>query len=204
MASQGATPFRLVILGMMVIAFVTGCRGERSPSDDLPDTGLIDTARVDTARGDFVPDDRDNRAVMLMIEEIPLGVTYSDVARRISGLGELKPELGGIAEELEEARAELTVMGRDAIAEFNFRNDTLYSYYFHVDAASCTDADSLYSDIIEFYRDAFGQPQTEAEDEGGYAWESASWPLPPDIRASKVAATLGRHGEACRVGWGYD
>ena len=64
------------------------------------------------------------------------GIDFSGLSMEFWLLGLGAIELGGIAEELEEARAELTVMGRDAIAEFNFRNDTLYSYYFHVDAAS--------------------------------------------------------------------
>ena len=192
---------RTISLLLLLAALASACGGDPSlhhePGEGVPP----DTAPGGSSSAHEPPGDG---AGTLMMAEIPLGTYYEEVRRRVAGLGELEPELEDSADELTEARTTMHVLGYDADVEFNFRNDTLYSYYFHVDADSCGDAVSLYSDIIEFYRDAFGRPQTEAEDEGDYAWEAASWALPAEIRASKVAATLGRQGDNCRVGWGFD
>src|SRR5690625_7016734 len=192
---------RTISLLLLLAAIATAWGGappwHRGPGEGVPP----DTAPGGSSSAHEPPGDG---AGTLMMAEIPLGTYYEEVRRRVAGLGELEPELEDSADELTEARTTMHVLGYDADVEFNFRNDTLYSYYFHVDADSCRDAVSPYSDYIEIYRDAFGRPQTEAEDEGDYAWEAASWALPAEIRASKVSATLGRQGDNCRVGWGFD
>ena len=184
----------------MIAAFIAACGGGQPDADESRDAAPIDSAHVDTSRHET----RDDRVRMMMIEDVPLGLTYDEVRNRVEGLGEPEPELDGIAPELTEVRAATRILGHDAALEFNFRRDTLYSYYFHVDAASCGEAEALYEEIVDIYSSAWGQARQEAEDEGGYTWRSSSWTLPDDIEASQTAITLGRQGETCRVGWGFD
>src|SRR5690625_6940043 len=134
---------RTISLLLLLAALASACGGDPSlhhePGEGVP---------PDTAPGgSSAHEPPGNGAGTLMMAEIPLGTYYEEVRRRVAGLGELEPELEDSADELTEARTTMHVLGYDADVEFNFRNDTLYSYYFHAAADACGHAVSLNVDI---------------------------------------------------------
>src|SRR5690625_6534419 len=122
---------RTISLLLLLAALASACGGDPSlhhePGEGVPP----DTAPGGSSSAHEPPGDG---AGTLMMAEIPLGTYYEEVRRRVARLGGLEPELEDSADALTDARTTMHELGYDADAELNFRNDTLSSYYFHVDA----------------------------------------------------------------------
>lgn len=146
--------------------------------------------------------DREEEARLLLIQEIPLGITHAELRERLPAVGMLLPE-GPADVESEEALGEATlptrVLGYDARLEFNFRRDTLYSYYYWLDDLGCDRALGMYRRLRRFYDERLGSSREEIQREPGYESRSAFW-TPADW---SVVATLGLEGEVCRLAWGF-
>ena len=139
---------------------------------------------------------------LMLIEEVPLGTSYEAVAGQIPTLSALQPEGGsGILGEqgLYDAAARTSVLGHDALIEFNFEHEDLYSYTYTLRDLECETAANLYAQLQEFYALRFGAYSEEQQAEGAYRSTSSYWRgAPPHLTLTNTF-----YGEACTLSWGF-
>lgn len=170
---------------------LSGCQdraGEEEPGAESPVTsGESSDTMAQTAE----PDE------LMIVERLPLGLSYDEVAARFPGVSPLRSE--GTAPSLREATLDRRVFDRRAVLELNFDADRLYSYYFRLDSLVCDSARVLYDRLQEFYDGQFGVGREETQQEGAYEATSRYW------RADTlgVSATLGQQSGFCRLSWGF-
>ncbi len=203
---------------LAVVLILAGCDGADAPATDSigadQDTAAydqqvsVDTTSLPAATGavsesTVYPQVQNltNDQKLMLIEEVPLGLTYEQVQQRFPDVGPQTPEGTGATAHLTEANLETEVMDRDAMIEFNFEHDRLYSYYYHIDELGCTEAEELYGELQDFYSGYYGEMRTEDEDEGGYRARSSFWRM--HDAQSGIAVTLSEQADECRLGWGF-
>lgn len=145
---------------------------------------------------------RDEEARLLLIQDVPLGLTHAELRQRFPALGPLVPEGPdevAAGQGLAEAALPTRVLGQAARLEFNFQRDSLYSYYYTLGELGCDRALGLYRRLRRFYDERLDRGREEIQREPGYESRSAYW-TPADW---SVVATLGLEGEACRLAWGF-
>lgn len=192
----------LIILSAASLLLLAACGEPDAPPSDTqvaaPDDAVL--AEADTAR--LAPvEGLSNDQKLMLIEEVPLGLTYDQVQQRFPDLGAQQSEGSGATAHLTEAHLQTDVMDREALIEFNFENDRLYSYYYRIDSLDCAEGDSLYAELRDFYAGYYGDLREEEEDEGGYSARSSYWRM--DEGQQGGAVTLSRQADECRLGWGF-
>lgn len=136
------------------------------------------------------------------ISAIPLGLNYLQVKEKVDGLSAMRPE-GGIEslgrEGLHEAVTQVTFDTLQTELEFNFRDSTLYSYYYTASGLDSISAWRLYREIRKQYSDDYGRFETERQDEEGYHSRSSFW----HRAAFDANATLSSGNHTYTVSWGF-
>lgn len=183
---------------LVFLLLLTAC-GE--PAPPVEDTA-VPPDRLDTPEAVPEPVDRlSDDEKLFLIEELPIGSTYSDVREVFPTVGPDEPTGVGMTEKLSRAEVPVRVLEDRAVLEFNFDDGTLYSYYFRHDSLSCSEAERMRDRLTEIFSNRFGESSHESEAEPGYAMESTYWNL--GDRDVGLAMTLGRQADACRLAWGY-
>lgn len=153
---------------------------------------------TDGLRLDTLSSDRDK---LLLIQKLPLGLTYHEAKQRLPSLGLLKPE-GGMEPGdtgLEEAWGEMMVLNRKASLECNFNAGRLYSYYFSVESLDDAGARSLYRELQRFYTMQYGNYHEEHENDEGRLMSSSLW----SSDSFGIVATLSGSDGEFEVSWGF-
>lgn len=113
---------------------------------------------------------------LLLINKIPIGITYEKVKNVFPNISELRME----SENLYDAKVEINILNHKAKIEFNFKsyktNNMLYSYYYFVDSLDADIADSLYMLLKNFYKGYYGNSFEETElDPAGFSNITSVW-----------------------------
>jgi len=140
-------------------------------------------------------------AKLLLINYVPLGVTYEKVKaalpRRVNSRGKK-----WVIQEIWTFRGidKCQYSEQKRILEFNFEYDKLYSYYFFLKDLDSVEAGELYANLLEFYASHFGQyDESVASDPAGFRAESSFWTLDE----FSVALTNNIYASSCILSWGY-
>jgi hypothetical protein len=135
---------------------------------------------------------------LLLVRQLRFGLTYADLDGMLPGLGELAPD-GGVSGDLHEAKRSVRLFDYDADLEFNFKNDSLYSYYFFVRELGGSASQELYDWLQKFYTEHYAGYSEETTDEHGYSSRTSYW------KGDGFTAVLTRsiQGDACSVSWGF-
>jgi hypothetical protein len=139
---------------------------------------------------------------LLLIQRVPLGVTYSGVREIISDLGPQRPEApGGPPEmaDLTDASVTVQVLGHSTRLEFNFQKNKLYSYSYGSLEVSAAAGDSLFEYLCSFYSSQFGTPVAEDAQDSPYFVKDRRWP-----RIGYEAGVTMSIADTMRIlGWGF-
>ncbi|MFN0157469.1 MAG: hypothetical protein ACKVRP_05270 [Bacteroidota bacterium] len=174
--------FSYVIVGFWAFTCIFGC-GRQSESHP---------PRVDTLSVE--------REQLLMINHLPLGLSYNDVKLRFPSLGEVRngsapgQALTGIAS------GTMRVMtGWDAIVEMKFEDDALIRYSFVITGDSMTSA-TTYGRLQSFYTMQFGNYHQELQENGDQRLMRSYWTS--DVFAVVVVSrdSSGNHS----LSWGFE
>lgn len=99
----------------------------------------------------------------------PMGSNYETIHKRIPALKGIRAEGGSdelAAQGLTEAKTKITMLRKPTDVEFNFRNDSLYSFYYTITEHDYNKANKIYKGIQQFYNKKLGQGrQLTAEEE---------------------------------------
>lgn len=193
---------RIVLPAILtVVVVLAGCDGsgdadiQSEPDAAIPADSLPEFAPLTPLRN------LNDEQKLMLIDDVPFGITYIELQQLLPDVGPLSPEGMGALEHLTEARLETRAMDREVEIEFNFDRDSLYSYYFQLGEVDCSEGDSLYAELKEFYAGEFGEHREEDEAEPGYRARSSYWTL--EEAPGGLAVTLAYQAELCRLGWGF-
>jgi hypothetical protein len=159
-------------IGMVCLLLIlVGC----SSQDDKSAVDQSTREPAMAAFGDWDPGQRLNPYLLLKP-----GATVSDVRQLFPEMGEPQAEGGSPTLKqrgLTEFSTQVTFNGKPVGAEFNFRRDTLYSYYFTVGQSewSRNDRNQWHRMLVEEWTRSFGSTEPEEQAEGAYQATSHFW-----------------------------
>ena len=139
---------------------------------------------------------------LMIFNLIPKRITYQDAKAILPEMGELKTEGGGSFDPnygLYESFLYLEIFGRPAKIEFNYRNDSLYTYYFFISNIDSSLAEEIYSNLQRFYEGKFG-PYAKERETWEYFSESSYWEL--DTFNFSISKSIYTKDNAI-IGWGF-
>ncbi|MBI4056309.1 MAG: hypothetical protein HY399_02040 [Elusimicrobia bacterium] len=139
---------------------------------------------------------------LLLIQQVPLDLTYEEVKKQIPTLGKKLPEGGSDVlqqQGLTEASTKVSLFNSEALLEFNFKNDKLYSTFFSLSEIDCDASQSLYQQLQKFYSSRFGKASEESETEEGYPREGSSW----STKNSSIILENNIYDNSCTLSWGF-
>lgn len=193
---------RFIAVLFVPLLLIAACgEPDAPPPETQPDVPRDRTStEADTSSWRSVDELTDEQKLML-VEEIPLGSTYEEVRQQYPSVGPEEPEGQGATAHLSQAHLPVEVMDRDALIEFNFDEQELYSFYYRIDSVDCNEGEELYRELQSFYTDYYGDARQEEEPEDGYVATSSYWRM--GEAQGGVALTLGRQDGICRLGWGF-
>lgn len=111
---------------------------------------------------------------LLLYQQIPAGVDYSSLKQALPQLSELKSQ--NAREGLAEALLEMEVFGQQVVIDFNFKHQQLYSYYYRATLQNAQQAETLYRQLQDFYRQNLGEYQEEqAQESEHYGVVNSIW-----------------------------
>ena len=132
---------------------------------------------------------------LLLLEQIPIGATPTDVIKVVPELGDRRPEGRGLTDAL----AEVRVLGYGTRVEFNFASDSLYGVYFGPLELASAIGDSLFDRLTNFYTQRLGVPQVEDAQDSPYFVKSRNW----RTRSAEIGVTNSLVGDKRELSWGY-
>ena len=203
------TNHRLLALGFLaalaLTLYCTGCKSESKESQEAA-RPVIKHQQVEDVPDSLPSADATSMADedwLLLIEYLPLGESYDDVRGRFTSLGQDLPEgsLKGLGDHgLTEAKLRVNILDHNETLEFNFKYDTLYSYYFSAAKLDTTSASGLWGYLHEFYAAHFGGSRDEEQHENEYYLNTAMWDTD---RFDIVLSLMLRNSGEARVIWGF-
>jgi len=137
---------------------------------------------------------------LLLINKIPIGITYEEVKNVFPNISELRVEGGN----LYDAKVDFFILNNKAKLEFNFKayknNITLYSYYYFIDSLDNDIADSLYLLLKKFYNEHYGNSSEGKElDPAGFYNITSFW----RTKEFSVGLTNNVYHNYNVLGWGF-
>ncbi|MFN3403125.1 MAG: hypothetical protein ACK40G_03455 [Cytophagaceae bacterium] len=102
---------------------------------------------------------RQDKKYLMLIEDIPLGSNYKYIKEKFPKLKAPRPEGGSEqlgAQGYSDATSEIRLMNYSGTIEFNFKNDSLYSYFFTLNENDYDKGMNLYYGLQTFYNEKWG------------------------------------------------
>jgi hypothetical protein len=105
---------------------------------------------------------------LMLQESFPMGTDFKKIHDQLNVKG-VKPEGGSdelAAQGLTEAKTKVNLAGKPADLELNFKNDSLYSFYYSINENDFNKAERYYKGIQQFYTSKLGpciEPVSEEE-----------------------------------------
>jgi hypothetical protein len=161
-------------LAFGLAAVTTGCKKQSQETTQQKIKQEEEPDNIPPAAGTSLTDEQ----WLLLVEYLPLGESYDEVKGRFISLGPAGPEGGmqSLGEAgLTQATMKVNVLDHDEALEFNFRHDSLYSYYYTAAKLDTTSAGDLWGYLNEFYTQHFGVSRQETDSEATYYLQTAIW-----------------------------
>jgi hypothetical protein len=175
-------------LGMAVV--LGSCTDSTS---DKPIT-YVDTVMTDTLRQELEADtlvireeesddvfalQASDRKLLDLLYTVNLGFSYSDTKNQYPSLKATRPEEKKeelAAAGLTESVNKLQLFGSDVAGEFNFKNDTLYSYFFTYTEKDSEKAEKVFYAVVDYYAEKLGEPKPDKVEEENHYSQVYLWP----------------------------
>ena len=183
----------------------TGCKSEPKESKESAKSAIT-SEKVEEVPDSLLPAAATSMADedwLLLIEYLPLGESYDDIKGRFTALGQDLPEgkLKGLHDYgMTSAKLRVKVLDHDEILEFNFKYDTLRSYFFVAAKLDTASATGLWGYLHEYYVAHFGDSRDEEQHEREYYLNTAMWDTD---RFDIVLSLMLRNSGEARVVWGF-
>jgi hypothetical protein len=187
---------RLILWICVLMAFLNSCTDSNNdkPVNDI-DSVKVDTIPKEIPKDTVIIDEnpvkvyslsQDDKAILDLLDHIQMGFSFTDVRSKYKALKGIRPEEKNdeLAEAgLTESVCKQSLFGGEASAEFNFKNDSLYSYFFTYNEKDSEKSEQVFQAIKKYYSSKWGDAQLEKVEEENhysqnYIWTSKKSVLP--------------------------
>jgi hypothetical protein len=120
---------------------------------------------------------KDDMKNLMLQETYPLGTNFKKIHDDMHIKG-IRPEGGSdelAAQGLTESTTKMNVAGKPANLEFNFKNDSLYSFYYSITENDFNKAEKYYKGIKQFYISKLGPCKEPVAEEENRTTKSCIW-----------------------------
>jgi hypothetical protein len=178
----------IAVLGMLVVLSYSSCTDSSSdkPVADV-DTILTDTSTQETPTDTVVINNnttklysltQDDKNILELLQTVEMGFSFNEVKAKYPSVKGIRPEdkkddlaAAGFTESV----CKQAVFGGEASAEFNFKDDSLYSYVFTYNDKDHEKADQVFQAIKKYYSNKWGDAQPEMVEEENHYNQNFIW-----------------------------
>ncbi len=177
------------ILLFSLLALLAACTSNTSDKTNTtePDTVFVDTTELKKedvtevvkapVQKHLILSDQDKRYLTL-VDAIKIGSDYNAIKEKYPDLRGIRPE---------EKKDELAVQGytesvnkqmlfeKEAVLEFNFKDDSLYNFFYTINAKDNESADIIYKGVKKYYSGIWGEPTIEKVEEENHYSQDYIW-----------------------------
>lgn len=110
---------------------------------------------------------KEDEKFLLMVEKFPFGTNFKKIHDEL-GIKGIRPE-GGMdelaAQGLTESKMKKVLMNKNVDVEFNFKNDSLYSFYYSFTENDFNKGEKLFKGLKQFYNKKLGTAEIPPAEE---------------------------------------
>lgn len=141
-----------------------------------------------------------DNSFIIAIDTLSLGNNFNKVKNIIPILKGIRPEGGNdelASRGLTESRASLNLLEHPVDIEFNFKNDSLYSYFLSYHEDNFAKSEDVYEYLLAYYSKKYGECKKENIEEENHFIRNCGW------KAGKKYMILNYNINAGIISWGY-
>jgi hypothetical protein len=174
---------------IILVGFLQCCTSNTTdkPVKDI-DSVLTDTLKkeiqADTVVINESPENiylltQNDKTILELLQKIEMGYSFNEVKEKYNAVKGIRPEdkkdeLASAG--LTESVCKQSLFGGEAIAEFNFKDDSLYSYFFTYNEKDSEKAEQVFNAVKKYYNDQWGESQLERVEEENHFTQNFVWP----------------------------
>jgi len=191
----------LLVIGLL------SCEGQKKNKEEVKKDTIITTVTIsDTSISEPIPTKTTEESsgvklnlspkeqnLLLFINEIPLGSSYSKVKEILPELKEVKID----SKHEKQGQATSYFLSYKTELSFHFSDDSLYSYYYNIVEPDDKKADNLYKGLQNFYSQNFGDYTIKSIEEEDHYNRSCEW------EDDKIYIILDYNVNSSNIRWGY-
>ncbi|HSZ25080.1 MAG TPA: hypothetical protein VK766_05155 [Cytophagaceae bacterium] len=177
---------------LSIIVLVTLLNSCTNNTADKP-VKVVDSLQVDTLKKKLPPDTivtnkavvkmymltKDDISILELLQKIEMGFSFNEVKAKYPSVKGIRPEekkddlaIAGLTESV----CKQSLFGGEAIAEFNFNNDSLYSFFFTYSEKNTDKSEQVFNAIKTYYSNRLGEAQPERVEEENHYSQNFVWP----------------------------
>jgi hypothetical protein len=181
--------YGLVLLTTLLISFLYSCT-DSSNDKPIKDTVTVqtdtsnknieeDSVVIDETEVKIYPLSQEDKNILELLYAIDMNFSYMKVKEKYKALKGIRPEdkKDELANEgYTESVCKQNIFGGTSNVEFNFKNDSLYSYFFTYTDKDSDKAEQIFQAIKKHYSAKLGQAQLEKVEEENHYNQNYIWP----------------------------
>jgi len=120
-----------------------------------------------------------DKAILNLLDKIEIGYSFNNVRVKYPLVKGIRPEekkdvlaTAGLTESV----CKQPIFGGVAAAEFNYKNDSIYSYYFTYSDKNFKKTEQIFYSIMDYYSEKWGEPNPEGVEEENHYSQNYIWP----------------------------
>jgi hypothetical protein len=120
----------------------------------------------------------DDKKILELLQTIEMGFSFNEVKAKYPVVKGIRPEdkKDNLAEEgYTESVCKQSIFGGEASVEFNFKDDSLYSYVFTYNDKDSEKAEQVFQSVKKYYSDKWGEAQPEMVEEENHYNQNFLW-----------------------------
>ena len=147
--------------------------------DTVQKKPVKDTVVIINEQVKLYPLSQEDKAVLELLQQIEMGYSFMKVKSKYDMVKGIRPE--DKKDELAnagytESVCKQNLFGGIANAEFNFKNDSLYSYFFTFSDKDSDKAEQVFQAVKKYYSAKWGEAQVEEVEEENHYGQTYVWP----------------------------
>lgn len=156
--------------------------------------------RNSSSENSFAGFSKDDQSFITALDTLKFGNNFNKVKTTFPILKGIRPEGGNddlAAQGLTESKSSTTILGHPVEIEFNFKNDSLYSYTLSYNEKNYDAAEEVYDYLISYYGKKYGDCIKEKTEEENHFLKNCGW------KAGKKFLVLHYDINEGTINWGY-
>jgi hypothetical protein len=148
-------------------------------TDTLKKELQADTVVIDHTPVKIYALTQDDKNILELLQIVEMGFSFNEVKAKYPSVRGIRPEdkkdelaAAGFTESV----CKQKLFGSEISAEFNFKDDSLYSYVFTYNEKDSDKADQVFKAVKKYYSEKWGEAQPEMVEEENHYNQNFVWP----------------------------